>query len=500
MHMLPKLFKAVSKLPDEVLAVHGGDGSCISPVADPASGGTPSSLRDTCLAAALNNARAKNFMARYEPYKIFPGITNTRISKKKSAKGRKKNPFRSSRCSNGEDKLIALGMQRWQSCVRQVKVAPNIDDSSISGRVHMLLPPHTKQQIYNRIKKLEKMKTDPILLEKNTAIARFSKANKKLASQNPNAVIRNPIVELQARLHALGQPNLNPMASKGTKAKKEKNEKKSKPPMKGPEYTLDSGTYKNLSGFYVWKRTTRTNNHVTGLQNFSSASHIVVAEMCGDIWRQKSSDVSEDKVADNFEETEKLKKLNLPTETVADSRAAVFVEIAKRVNPTSKASTNAQQPEKIRVGEALESLAPSTEDKKVAAEMFRAAQNARAAQASAAQMAALNAPHVNSSEKAMDSGKSSFHMASNVEDKAVKSLDGVKKGVGGGSGHIEEQEILGPKRSIGDIRRVASALLEEAPAIKPFTPFGGRRDSRTKNAITLQVPSENPSTSLSNRC
>ena len=56
---------------------------------------------------------------------------------------------------------------------------------------------HTKQQIYNRIKNLRKWKADPIL-EKNTAIARFSKANKKLASQNPNAVIRNPIVELRA--------------------------------------------------------------------------------------------------------------------------------------------------------------------------------------------------------------------------------------------------------------------------------------------------------------
>ena len=82
MHMLPKLFKAVSKLPDEVLAVHGGDGSCISPVADPASGGTPSSLRDTCLAAALNNARAKNFMARYEPYKIFVTIQYNGLWKK----------------------------------------------------------------------------------------------------------------------------------------------------------------------------------------------------------------------------------------------------------------------------------------------------------------------------------------------------------------------------------------------------------------------------------
>ena len=52
----------------------------------------------------------------------------------------------------------------------------------------MLLPPHTKQQIYNRIKNLRKWKADPILLEKNTAIAK-----KKPASQDSKAIIHeNP--------------------------------------------------------------------------------------------------------------------------------------------------------------------------------------------------------------------------------------------------------------------------------------------------------------------
>ena len=73
--------------------------------------------------------------------------------------------------------------------------------------------------------KLEKMESRQFFGEKY-GHAWFSKANKNLPAKIPT-VSRNPIVELQARLHALGQPNLNPMASKGTKAKK-KNEKKIK--------------------------------------------------------------------------------------------------------------------------------------------------------------------------------------------------------------------------------------------------------------------------------
>ena len=76
MHMLPKLFKAVSKLPDEVMAAHSGD--IASSFSDLSSTSADPDERDKSLAATLNLARAQNFMSRYEPV-LFIRELNFRI-------------------------------------------------------------------------------------------------------------------------------------------------------------------------------------------------------------------------------------------------------------------------------------------------------------------------------------------------------------------------------------------------------------------------------------
>ena len=395
MHMLPKLFKTVAKLPDSVIEAHLEqdkqkklDTATISD--------TPASKELNCLASCMNFSAVSNFKARYQPYMIFSGISHKHLSTQKDDKNRSK---RASRCSRSEDKLIAMGMQRFaaQRAAGKIEYSTAIS-TSISGRVSKLLPPHTKQQIYNRIKNLRKNKPDML---------------------GPRTVISNPIVELQVRLDAQPKPNAAAVGGKGVENSKQDKLARAQGSLGNSKQSSSanvrkgSASYSSAYGYAhkselsrlwpteesLWllrfekdslnsgaKQTDFVNTFIQNFphRNRKNVRRHLASKKLKNIRSRLSVDYSG-----------KLPPLKLPCEDINEA-TGIFKDICEKVVPTVLNKTSDP------MSAELKSLRPTLKEQKDQQGMRLAAINAASAQASAAQRAQLSSGSPSSSAHMSD--------------------------------------------------------------------------------------------------